>query len=129
MRRIVITSLLLSPLFLSAAALAIQPSTDAPASTPARPLSTGVKPAHVLYSPNIALTPNQTETLPYNAEVVLTLNVDENGKAQDVQVVKSPNQFLDEPVADAIRETRFSPATLDRQPVATPMTLTVVVRH
>jgi TonB family protein len=129
MRRIVISSILLSPLFLSAAALAIQPGTDAPASTPARPLSTGVKPAHILYSPNIALTPTQTETLPSFAEVVLTLNVDANGKAQDVQVVKSPNQYLDGPVADAVRETRFSPATLDLQPVATPMTLTVVVRH
>jgi TonB family protein len=129
MRRIVISSILLSPLFLSAAALAIQPSTDAPASTPARPLSTGVKPAHILNTPEIALSPAQAETLPFNTEVVLTLNVDENGKPQDVQVVKSPNQFLDEPVADAIRETRFSPATLDRQPVATPMTLTVVVRH
>jgi TonB family protein len=129
MRRIVISSILLSPLFLSAAALAIQPSTDAPASTPPRPLSTGVKSAHILYSPDIALTPTQTENLPVNAEVVLTLNVDENGKAQDVQVVKSLNQFLDQPVADAIRETRFSPATLDRQPVATPMTLTVLIRH
>src|SRR5580658_8755596 len=98
MRRIVIPSILLSPLFLSAAALAIQPSTDAPASTPARPLSTGVKPAHILSTPEIALSPNQAETLPFNAEVVLTLNVDENGKAQDVQVVKSPNQYLDGPV-------------------------------
>jgi|HubBroStandDraft_6_1064221.scaffolds.fasta_scaffold1934437_1 TonB family protein len=129
MRRIVIPSILLSPLFLSAAALAIQPSTDAPASTPARPLSTGVKPAHVLSTPDIALTPTQSESLPFGAQVVLTLNVDENGKAQNVEVVKSPNQFLDQPVADAIRETRFSPATLDRQPVATPMTLTVLVRH
>jgi TonB family protein len=129
MRRIVITSILLSPLFISAAALAIQPSTDAPASTPARPLSTGVRPAHILSTPEIALSPTQAETLPFNAEVVLKLNVDENGKAQDVQVVKSPNQILDGPVADAIRETLFSPATLDRQPVATPMTLTVVVRH
>jgi TonB family protein len=127
MRRTFIATALISPLFLSVAALAAPPATDA--STPARPLSTGVKPAHILYSPDIALTPTQTETLPFNAEVVLKLNVDENGKAQDVQVVKSPYQFLDQPVADAIRETRFSPATLDLQPVATPMTLTVVVRH
>jgi hypothetical protein len=32
-------------------------------------------------------------------------------------------------VADAVRQTRFRPATLDNQPVATDMTLTVFVQH
>jgi TonB family protein len=97
--------------------------------TPARPLSTGVKPAHVLYSPNVELPSATVETLPYDAEVILKLNVDENGQAQDVQVVKSPSPLLDEPVAELVRQSRFRPATLDNQPVATPMTLTVVVQH
>jgi protein TonB len=129
MRRILAASVLLSPLFISAAAFASQPVTDATASTTARPLSTGVKPAHALSSPNIDLSPTVVENLPYNAEVVLKLNVDENGQAQDVQVVKSPSHNLDEPVAAAIRQTRFRPAMLDNQPVATDMTLTVVVQH
>jgi TonB family protein len=128
MRRILAASVLISPLFLSAAALASQPVTDASAST--RPISTGVKPARVLQTPRIYLTPSAaTETLPYNAEVVLKLNVDEKGQAQDVQVVKSVSPYLDEPVADAVRQTRFRPATLDNQPVATDMTLTVFVQQ
>lgn len=129
MRRILATSVLLSPLFFSAAVFASQPIDDASAPTPARPLSTGVKPAHVLYSPNVELPSATVETLPYDAEVILKLNVDENGQAQDVQVVKSPSPLLDEPVAELVRQSRFRPATLDNQPVATPMTLTVVVQH
>ncbi len=127
MRRILAASILISPLFFSAAALASSPVTDAPAST--RPLSTGVKPAHVLGSPRVLLSPAATDTLSSTAEVVVKLNVDEKGKAQDVQVVKSPNHYLDEPVAAAVRQARFRPATLDNQPVATDMTLTVVVER
>ena len=129
MRRILAASFLVSPLFLTAAAYATQPVTDAPASTPTRALSTGVVPAHVLSSSNIDLTPAAAQTLPQDAEVVLTLNVNEKGQAEDVEVVKSPSRYLDAPVAAAVRQYRFRPATLDNQPVATPMTLTVVVEH
>jgi TonB family protein len=129
MRRILAASVLLSPLFISAAALASQPVTVEPASTATHSLSTGVKPARVLSAPDVDLSPAAQDTLPYNAEVVLTLNVDENGKAQDIQIVKSPSHYLDGPVAAAVRQYRFRPATLDNQPVATPMTLTVVVQH
>jgi TonB family protein len=129
MRRILAASILVSPFFLTAAAHASQPVTDAPAATPARALSTGVVPAHVLYSPNIELTPAAAQTLPQDAEVVLTLNVNAKGQAEDVEVVKSPSRYLDGPVADAVRQYRFRPAMLDNQPVTTPMTLTVVVEH
>jgi TonB family protein len=129
MRRILAASILVSPLFLTAAALASQPVTDATAPTPARALSTGVVPAHVVYSRDIDLSPAAAQTLPTNAEVVLTLNVDEKGQPQNIQVVKSPSHYLDGPVAAAVRQYRFRAATLDNQPVATPVTLTVVVQH
>jgi len=129
MRRILAATVLASPFFLSAAAFAAPSSTDATASIPARPLSTGVKPAHVLYSPNVDLSPTALETLPAGAEVVLSLNVDEKGRAQDIAVVKSSRHSLDGPVAEAVSRYRFSPATLDNQPVTTPLTLTVVVQR
>jgi TonB family protein len=125
MRRILAATVLISPLFLSAAALASQSASDAVAST--RPLSTGVTPVQVVYTPRIELSPTAAQTVLPNAEVVLKLNVDENGQPQDVQVVRSPNQFLNEPVSAAIRQARFRPAKLDNQPVATDLTLTVVV--
>jgi TonB family protein len=127
MRRILAATILISPLFLSAAALASQSASDAVATT--RPLSTGVTPVQVVYTPRIELSPSAAETMPANAEVVLKLNVDADGQPQDVQVVKSPNHFLDEPVSAAIRQARFRPAKLDNQAVATDLTLTVVVQQ
>lgn len=129
MRRILAATVLMSPLFISAAALASQPVTDDTAATPTRQLSTGIKPAHVIATTDVQLTPAALETLPYGAEVVLKLNVDEKGQPQDIEVVKSPSHYLDAPVAEAVKQYRFSPATLDHQPVVTPMTLTVVVQH
>ena len=56
MRRILAATVLASPFFLSAAAIAA-PATDATASTPTRALSTGVKPAHVLSLHDVDLPP------------------------------------------------------------------------
>ena len=127
MRRIIAATVLMSPFFLSAAALASQPITDAPAST--RPLSTGVVPAQVISTPRIELTPAAAESMPYQAEVVLKLNVDEKGLASNVQVLKSPTRYLDGPVADAVRQFRFRPATLDNQAISSDLTLTVVIEQ
>lgn len=127
MRRIHVASAFLSPLFLSAAAFALPPVTDDVTVPTPRALSTGVKPAHVVYSPNITFPTDAV--IPTNAEFVVHMNVDEAGKPQDVEVVKSPNSSLDAPVAAAIRKFRFSPATLEKQPVAAEMTLTVFVQR
>lgn len=127
MRRTLVATALFSPLFLSAAALAASPATDASTPNPARPLSTGVKSARVLYSPSISIP--AAAVVPANAEFVLHLSVDESGKANDVQVVKSASTELDASVTKAVRQFRFRPATLDKQPVATDMTLTVLVQR
>src|ERR1700677_3782888 len=99
MRSILAVSALLSTLSFSAAAFATQPVTDESASTSLRSVSTGVIPAHVVSTQEVDLSPAAAETLPYNAEVVLTLNVDAKGNAQDIQIVKSPSHYLDAPVA------------------------------
>jgi TonB family protein len=127
MRRTFIAALLMSPLFISAAALATPPATDDSTSTPARPLSTGVKQAHVLYAPNVTI-PASAVVL-NNTEFVLHLNVDQEGKAEDVQVLKSASPELDASVTEAVSRFRFLPATLDNQPVATEMTLTLFVKR
>ena len=132
MRRILAATVLASPFFLSAAAMAT-PVTDAAASTPARPLSTGVKPAHVLSSrgvdaASICRSPG-SKLCAVGAEVVLSLNVDEKGRAQSIQVVNSSNHQLDGPVAESVSHYCFRPATLDNQPVNAPMTLAVLVQR
>ena len=56
------------------------------------------------------------------------LKVDEMGRTPSIQVVHSSIHQLDGPVAQSVSHYRFRPATLDNQPVTTPMPLTVLVR-
>lgn len=129
MRRILAASLLLSPLLFTAAAVASQPVIDASAPTQAPRISTGVIPARLLHTASLTLPPTVAMTTPFNAEVVLKLNVDEQGKAQDVQVVHSVSPAVDGRVVDAVRQFRWRPATLDKQTVPVELTLKVEVQH
>jgi TonB family protein len=123
MRRILVASVLLSPLFFTAAAVASQPVADDAASTP---VSTGVKPAQILSSVPVELPTMTTYIAAFHqTEVVVSLKVDEAGKPTKVQITKSPNANLDGPVLSAVGKFRFEPATLDNKPVAVPMTLTL----
>ena len=125
MRRILVASVLLSPLFFTAVASASKPVADDAASTP---VSTGVKPAHILSSATVEIQTVTPDIAAFRqAEVVLSLNVDETGKPTNVQITKSPTVDLDQPVLTAVRKFRFEPATLDNKPVAVPMTLTLEV--
>jgi TonB family protein len=125
MRRILIASVLLSPLFFTAAAVASQPVADVAASTP---VSTGVKPAQIRSSVPVELQTVTPDIAAFHqAEVVLSLKVDELGNPTSVKITKSPNPSLDGPVLEAVRKFRFEPATLDDKPVSIPMTLTLEV--
>jgi TonB family protein len=126
MRRIIAAGILLSPLFLTATAIASTPASDADALTTARPVSTGVVPAKIVYAPGVELP--FTAAVPNNAEVVLKLNVGEDGQARDIEVVRSASTSLNAPVIEAVRKFRFRPATLDKQAIEVPLSLTVTVQ-
>jgi TonB family protein len=130
MRHTLVASLLLLPSLFPAAALATQPADDSSTPTPALRVSTGVIGPFILDVPNVHLSPNAfDQVIPNDATVVLSLNVDEKGKAQDVKVVKSVNKILDERVIEAVRESRFKPAKLDNEPVPVDLTLSVEVKR
>jgi TonB family protein len=130
MRRVLAASLLLSPLFLTAAAVASTPASDVSASTQVRPISTGVIAPKIIHSNSIEIPTDALDgKIPAKAEVGLKLNVDAKGKAQDIQVVKSVNPDLDARVIEAVRQLRFTPAKLDNQAVSIGMDLNVVVQH
>jgi TonB family protein len=130
MRRIHVASALLFPLLCTAAAVASSPATDATASTSVPQVSTGVISPAIVYSTDVALPSDGTvERFPNDARVVLHLNVDQAGKVQDVQVVKSLYPELNSHVVDAVRQFRFRPARLDNQTVPVDMLLTVDVKH
>jgi TonB family protein len=129
MRNTIIASLLLSPMLFSAAANASSPKDDATASTPIHRVSTGVTPPHIIHSAAIQLSSTSMELIPNDAEVQLNLKVDENGKAQDIQVVKSVNPMFDARVVEAVRQFRWSPATLDQQAIPLDLNLIVTVQR
>jgi len=127
MRRILAASLLLSPLFLPAAAVASKPATDASVPTSVRPVSTGVVPPSLIRTTNVIVSPDYAAALVGDSSVVLKLNLDEQGKPSGIQVVQSANPKLNASVVDAVRGFRWRPAQLDNQAVPTDLILKVDV--
>jgi TonB family protein len=130
MRRIVASTLLFSSLIFPAAANASSPSADSTASTSSLRISTGVVAPTVLDAVNITV-PESISSYPLRADqtVTLSLTVDENGQAHDVQVVKSLNPFWDARVVDAVQQFHFRAGTLDNQPIAMEMNLVVNIER
>jgi TonB family protein len=129
MRRILTASLLLSPFLLPAAAVASKPATDAANSTLARPVSTGITNTYLVHTTGIQLPSSFSPIIAGDSEVVLTLTVDEQGKAQNIQLLKSSNPVIGERVVEAVQQFRWHPATLDKQPVPREMTLNIEVQR
>jgi outer membrane biosynthesis protein TonB len=127
MHRILVASALLSPLLFTAAAVARQTPTDSSATTMTAPVSTGVIPARVVEAHNVKLNSGYVHWDPAGTEVLLKLNIDQDGTAQVIQVVDSSNPAINGPVIDAVRQFRFSPAKLDNQPIPIDMNMILTV--
>jgi len=127
MRRILAASLMLSSLFLPAAAKASTPVDDASAPTPVR-VSTGVTAPVLLSSPMLSLPVGYSfDLIPEDAKVQLSLTVDEKGEPQNIRVVKSFSPFIDARVVETVSQFHFRPGTVDNQPTAVDLNLTVNV--
>jgi TonB family protein len=127
MRRILAASLLLPSLFLPAVAKASTPVDDATAPTPVR-ISTGVIAPVLLSSPVLSL-PNgfSFDLIPADAQVQLSLTVNAKGEPENIQVVKSVSPFIDARVVETVSNFHFRPGTIDNQPTAVDLNLTVNV--
>ena len=127
MRRILAASLLLPSLFLPAVAKASTPMDDATAPTPVR-VSTGVIAPVLLSSPVLSFpTGFSYDLIPADAQVKLSLTVNEKGEPENIQVVKSLSPFIDARVVETVSNFRFRPGTIDNQPTAVELKLTVNV--
>jgi TonB family protein len=82
-----------------------------------------------VHTTGIQLPSSFSPVIAGDSEVVLTLTVDEQGKAQNIQLVKSTNPVIGERVVDAVQKFRWRPATLDKQPVPLDLTLNVEVQR
>jgi TonB family protein len=63
-----------------------------------------------------------------SGSVLLSLVVDQNGIAQDIQVARSLDEGLDQNAIEAVHQWRFSPATEDGKPVSFPAKIEVNFR-
>ena len=133
MRPILAASLLLSPMLLTASAVASQPKVDNTATSPSSAvspaISTGVTAPEILDTQTLRIQPNAYDkTAAPEEQVVLQLKVDDKGRAQNIQVVKSTNPHFDARVIEAVQRSHFRPAKLDNQAVPMELSLVVVIQ-
>jgi TonB family protein len=125
MRRILAISTMLSSLALPAAAFASTPVDDATAPTPIR-VSSGVTQPVLVNSAFLDIPSGYSiDAIPTDAQVSLSLTINEKGQPENIQVTKSFNKFWDARVIQTVREFHFKPATVDNQP--TPIDMNLVV--
>ena|ERR1700761_8339741 len=128
MRPYQVAGVLLTSALLAAPAFAASPKSDV-AAQPQR-VSTGIV-APVLADPAGIRIP--ADVIGQNpggqSKVVLSLNVDEKGNAQNVRVVQSANPVLDYRVVEAVKQSHFQPATLNKHAIPVDMALTVNVQR
>jgi hypothetical protein len=125
MRSVLATGLVFSSLLLPAAAFANQPADDASA-TPTTRVSTGVIAPSLLVPADLAVPEGlPTDAIPADAQVGLTLVVDENGQPQDIHVVKGINPFWDARIVDTVSKFHYRPGTIDAKPIPVDLNLTV----
>ena len=125
MRRTLVTSLLLVPMALTAAAATSNSTNDASVLTP---VSSAVIPAKIVYAPKVDLTSAFTQEFPNDKKVVLSILVNQDGKARNVKVISSDDPALNGPVMAAVSRYHFRAATQGDQVVPYQMNLAVVVQ-
>jgi TonB family protein len=76
----------------------------------------GVVPPTLTYAPEPQYT-NEARRAKYSGSAVLELVVDAQGNPQNVRVVRHLQMGLDEKALEAVRQYRFTPATLEGKPV------------
>jgi TonB family protein len=130
MRPTFVAALLLSPVLLTASAVATPNPAEATSSAQPVRVSSGVITPAVLSSTDIHIASDANGKIsPANTRVVVSMWVDATGHAQNVHVVRTLNHELDARVVEAARQFRFRPATLDNQPVASIVNLVVDVQR
>jgi TonB family protein len=67
------------------------------------------------------------DMIPADAQVELSLTVNAKGEPENIQVVKSFSPFIDARVVETVSQLHFRPGTIDNQPVAIDLNLTVNV--
>jgi len=130
MRNLFVAGLLLSPMLITSAAVASSPKTDATVANQNLRVTTGVSTPKIIDPSSIQISAaDVARMVPSEAQVVLSLKVDQNGNASNVQVIHSLTPAVDARVVSEVSKAHFHPATLDNQAVAVDMNLVITVRR
>ncbi len=126
MRPILASTLMLSSIFLTAAAHASTTADDATAPTPEVRVSTGVTAPKLAQAITIAMPDGLSKAfVPADSTLELSFTVDSKGQAENVKVTKSISPYWDARVVEAIQKSHFKPGKLDDQAVSVDMNLVV----
>ncbi|MBX3274102.1 MAG: TonB-dependent receptor [Sandaracinaceae bacterium] len=87
----------------------------APAPADAQPV---VRPPHLERAPEVRLPPDAPPLDDGDAQVVLSLDLDTEGRVRDAEVIEGVREDVDALALEAARALVFSPATRDGEPVA-----------
>ncbi len=126
MRPILASTLMLSSMFLTAAAHASTTADDATAPTPEVRVSTGVTAPKLALPITIEMPDGLSRAfIPADSKLELSFTVDSKGQAENVKVTKSISPYWDARVVEAVQKSHFKPAKLDDQAVSMDMNLVV----
>jgi len=126
MRPILASTLMLSSIFLTAAAHASTTADDAAAPTPEVRVSTGVTAPKLDEAITIAMPDGLSKAfIPADSKLELSFTVDSKGRAENVKVTKSISPYWDARVLEAIQKSHFKPGKLDDQAISIDMNMIV----
>ena len=95
-----------------------------------RRISTGVVAPRLLQTADIDFDQNSPMLQnPNDIDVMVRLTVNADGTPRDVQMVKPVNAIFDGEVVAAVEKYRFSPGTLNSQPIEAPVTLQILFKR
>ena len=128
MSRTLIAALLLSSSVLSASAMTTMPTSDA--SKPTQAAFSTYSAPHILSATEIHVgAQDLPEGIPGNASMLISLNVDSEGHARDIRVLRTFSPEISFRVVEAISRSRFQPAVLNHHAISAPMTIQVAVQR
>jgi TonB-like protein len=99
-------------------------------STPTAPLriSTGVVAPKLISTVQIESDSDTRQGFALDRKSIVEMMIDATGKPTDLKVVRSLGPVMDHNVLAAVGQYRYTPGTLDGQPTAVPVTLQIILR-
>jgi Gram-negative bacterial TonB protein C-terminal len=91
-------------------------------------ISTGVVAPKLISTVQIESDSDTPRVVGLDRRSVVEMTVDATGKPTDLKIVRSLGPVMDHNILAAVGQYRYTPGTLDGQPAAVPVTLQIILR-